>query len=182
MPTKAESKRERSETFGADDFPTLKPATVQEAMDQLLAARKVDGSSPRHVDDLESRLNRFAKSFQCSISSVTASDIHDFLGSLKLEPRTVNNYRTAISNLFTFARLKIFVAKDCNPLEDVPEFKEPVKPVPILTPDQLVLLLKNASSEFLPYLVIVNRTAAGAMQVDSDSPQDRCRLLCRWTK
>src|ERR1041384_3020948 len=33
-----------------------------------------------------------------------------------------------MGNLFTFARLKGFVAKDCKPLEDVPEFKEPVNP------------------------------------------------------
>ena len=133
---------------------TLKSATVQEAVDQLLVARKADRSSPRHVDDLESRLNRFATAFQCSISSVTAGDIHEFLVSLKLEPRTCNNYRTAISNLFSFARLKGFVAKDWKPLEEVPEFKEPVKPVPILTPKELGRMLEMVSSDFLPYLVI----------------------------
>jgi integrase len=133
---------------------TIKPATVEEAVDQLLAARKADGSSPRHVSDLASRLNRFAAAFHCSINSVTASDIHDFLNSLKLEPRTVNNYRTAISNLFTFARLKNFVPKDSRPLDEVREFKEPIKPVPILAADQMNALLSKVSREFLAYLVI----------------------------
>src|SRR5689334_20923348 len=97
---------------------------------------------------------KFATSFQCAIGSVTPSDTHDFLISLKLEPRTCNKYRMAISNLFTFARLKGFVAKDCKPLEDVREFKEPVKLVPILTSEEMVLLLQNVSLDFLPYLVI----------------------------
>jgi integrase len=132
----------------------LKSATVQEAVDLLLAARKADCSSPRHVDDLKSRLNRFATAFHCPISSVTAGDIHDFLVSLKLEPRTCNNYRMAISNLFAFARLKRFVPKDYEPLKEVPEFKEPIKPVPIFTPKELARLLEKVSLDFLPYLVI----------------------------
>jgi integrase len=132
----------------------VKSPTVRKAVDELLKARKADGSSPRHIHDLECRLNRFARAFQCAISAVTPSDIHDFLTSLKLEPRTVNNHRTAISNLFTFARLKNFVAKDYRPLEEVPEFKEPIKPVPILTPQQMRALLENVSDEFLPYLAI----------------------------
>jgi len=133
---------------------SIKTATVQQVVDELLVARKADGSSPRHIDDLDSRLNRFAEAFQCPMSGVTASDIHDFLLSLKLKPRTCNNFRTAISNLFSFARLKNYVPRDHQPLEQVPELKEPSKPVPILTRKELLVLLEHVTEEFLPYMVI----------------------------
>ncbi len=74
--------------------------------------------------------------------------------NLKFEPRTKNNYRTAISNLSSFARLRKYVPQDYNPLQFVPEFKEPAKPVDILTVDDLRRLLENARPEFMGYLTI----------------------------
>ena len=59
---------------------------------------------------------------------------------LKFEARTKNNYRTAISNLFTFARLKKYVPQGYDPLLFVPEFKEPHRPVDILSTNELKLL------------------------------------------
>ena len=112
---------------------------VQQAVDELLNARRADGSSPVHVADLECRLGVFAKAFSCPLCEVLDNDVCDFLLSLKFEARTKNNYRTAISNLFTFARLKKFVLQGYAPLKCVPEFKEPHRPVDILTVDGLIL-------------------------------------------
>ncbi len=113
-----------------------------------------DGSSLRHVQDLRQRLDRFAKSFQCDISSVATSDIQDFLLSLGLAPKTVNNFRTAISNLFSFARLKRYVATDCKPMAEVKEVKEPEKDVGIYTPAEAQLLIQHAKPQFRAYVVI----------------------------
>lgn len=127
---------------------------VQKAVNELIITREKDGSSIRHTKDLRSRLDRFARSFQCDIASVTAADIQDFLLSLKLAPKSVNNFRTAISNLFSFARLKRYVAKDHKPVAEVPEFKEPEKEIGIYTPAELQLLIEHAAPKFLPYVLI----------------------------
>ena len=127
---------------------------VHQAVEELLKTRRNDGSSPIHIDDLECRLGVFAKAFSCPICEVRDTDIHDFLMSLKFAPRTKNNYRTAISNLFGFARLKKYVPQNYDPLQFVPEFKEPRKPVDILPVTDLRLLLENVRLDFLPYLAI----------------------------
>jgi integrase len=127
---------------------------VPQTVDELLEARQNDGSSPLHVDDLECRLRPFAKAFSCPIGDVHEGDIHTFLMGLKLAPRTKNNYRMAISNLFSFARLKKYVPADHDPLRFVPEFKEPVKPVEIITASALRKLLENVRPEFMAYLAI----------------------------
>ena len=106
---------------------------VDQAVEELLKARRSDGSSLIHIDDLKCRLGVFAKAFSCPLCEVRDTDIHDFLVNLKFAPRTKNNYRTAISNLFSFARLKKFVPQGYDPLLFVPEFKEPHQPVDILT-------------------------------------------------
>ena len=132
----------------------ITPRRVETAVDELIDTRKKDGSSDRHVKDLRSRLDRFARSFACEIASVAAADIQDFLLSLKLAPKSVNNFRCAISNLFSFARLKHYVAKDYKPLEEVPEVKEPEREVGIYTPAEVQLLIQHAPRNFLAYVVI----------------------------
>ena len=82
------------------------------------------------------------------------TDIHDFLVNLKFAPRTKNNYRTAISNLFSFARLKKFIPAGHDPICFVPEFKEPHKPVDILTVTALRQLFNHVREDFLAYLAI----------------------------
>jgi len=127
---------------------------VSEAVDELLKTRRSDGSSPIHIADLECRLGVFAKAFSCPICEVSDTDIHNFLLKLKFAPRTKNNYRTAISNLFSFARLRKYVPADHDPIQFVPEFKEPDKPVEILTVADLRKLFEHVRSDFLPYLAI----------------------------
>jgi integrase len=127
---------------------------VQEVVDELIQTREKDGSSLRHIDDLRSRLDRFAESVKCKMAEVNAARIHDFLLSLELAPRTVNNFRTSISNLITFARMKSYIPAGSDPLRDVPEVKEPHREVGIYTPREVERMISKASPKFLPYVVI----------------------------
>jgi len=128
--------------------------TVQSVVDELIQTREKDGSSTRHIDDLRSRLDRFAESMKCRIGEVNAARIQDFLLSLKLAPRTVNNFRTSISNLMTFARMRRYIPADSAPLRDVPEVKEPHREVGIYTPREVERMIQKACPKFLPYVVI----------------------------
>jgi hypothetical protein len=83
--------------------------TLQEVVDELIQTREKDGASVRHIDDLRSRLDCFAGAVQCKMGEVSAARIQDFLLSLDLAPRTVNNFRTGISNLMTFAMRRIAI-------------------------------------------------------------------------
>jgi hypothetical protein len=90
--------------------------TVPQVVDELIQTREKDGSSPRHIDDLRSRLDRFAAKAPSKITDVTAAAIQDFLLNLKLAPRSINNFRTSISNLLSFARMRRYIAPESDPI------------------------------------------------------------------
>lgn len=128
--------------------------SVQDVVDELIQTREKDGSSVRHVDDLRSRLDRVGAAMKCSIGEVSAARIQDFLLSLKLAPRTINNFRTSISNLISFARMRRYIPGDSDPIQDVPAVKEPHREVGIYTPREMEQLVAKVSDKFLPYVLI----------------------------
>ena len=130
------------------------PKLVKEVVDELLETRKAQNTSPRHVKDLTSRLNRFAGSFQCVLGDLTSTDINKWLMGLKLAPRTINNFRAAVSNLLHFARQRNYIERESRIMEDVPEVVEAQKRVGIYSPADLRLMLENCPTDFLPFLVL----------------------------
>src|SRR5690349_16578365 len=71
-----------------------KSCTAAELVDELVAAKKADGASQRHVDDLDSRLNIFAEKFDGQpVATITSAQIDDWLRSLPVSPSTRNHYR-----------------------------------------------------------------------------------------
>jgi exonuclease VII small subunit len=76
---------------------------VAEVVAGLVQQKMEKGRDDVYVKDLRLRLNRFAESFNCPISSITTQGIEKFLLSLKLSGRTQNNYRRIIGTLFRFA-------------------------------------------------------------------------------
>jgi integrase len=137
-------------THGAD----MRPIRVEELVDDLIRTREGNHASKRHLQDLRSRLRRFAGAFQCDIHLVRPAQIQDFLTSLKLSPRSVNNFRMAISNLFAHARLRNHMPRDYDPLENIPKAKEADGEIEIYTTDELKSLLDTARIEMVPYLAI----------------------------
>src|SRR5208283_2591849 len=130
------------------------PVRTDSLVDDLLQARTANHASKRHLQDLRSRLKRFAKSFQCEVHTIRPAQVQDFLLSLELSPRSMNNFRVAISNLFSHAKLRGHVPKNFDPLTGIPWAKIVEAEVEIWTPDELKRLLDNARSEMVPYLAI----------------------------
>lgn len=145
---------EASRHFAAVRGGEIKPISVRALVDDLIRTRQANHASKRHLDDLRSRLERFASSLHCDIHLVRPDQVQDFLSSLKLRPRTINNFRISISNLFSHARLRGHVAKDFNPLDGLPWAKECDQEVSIYTPEQLQTILALARREMIPYLAI----------------------------
>ncbi len=100
------------------------------------------------------RLVYLQATIHCDIHLVRPDQVQDFLSSLKLQPRTINNFRIAISNLFSHARLRGHVPKDFNPLEGLPWARECDQEVGIYTPEQLQAMFSHARQEMIPYLAI----------------------------
>lgn len=160
---------EAARHFAAVRGGEIKPISVRALVDDLIRTRQANHASKRHLDDLRSRLERFAKSFQCNVHLVRSDQVQDFLSSLNLRPRTINNFRIAISNLFSHARLRGHVPKDFKPLDGVPWAKECDQEVGIYTPEQLQQLFTHARQEMIPYLAIA--AFAGLRQAEIERLQ-----------
>lgn len=130
------------------------PIRTADLVADLLKAREANHSSSRHIQDLRSRLGRFARAFQCDVHTIRPAHVQDFLLSLKLSPRSLNNYRGAISNLFGHAKLRGHVPKDFDPVTDIPWAKEAENEVEIYTADEMFTMLRYAKQEMVPYVAL----------------------------
>jgi integrase len=127
--------------------------TVESAIESLLAAKESDGASKAYLDDLRSRLRRFAETFgERKLADISPSEIADWLRALGQSALSRNTFHLRISALYTFGRQCRWVEK--NPMTEVPMAKVVSGEVGILTPEQIARLLESASEETLPYWAI----------------------------
>lgn len=132
--------------------------TCRQIIDELLEAKKAEAAGVRWVDDLESRLDKFEKDFQCPLANITESDIRTWLTRLNLSKRSFNNYRTALLTMVSFARERKYIGPEWEAMATIKPFRL-VKPVEeIYTPEQICSLLFTAEKcypQHLPTLAIM---------------------------
>ena len=129
---------------------TRKP--VSEVVAELIAIKKARKSSTRYLEDLGSRLGKFADAFKKDACDVTTAQVQAWLDSLKCAPQTAKNYRTVLNLLFEFAVARGYAAD--NPIEGVESLKVRGGEVEIYTPEEIRCLLAAAAPEFLPCLAL----------------------------
>lgn len=134
--------------------------TVAQCVAELVEARRQDGCGPRHLRDLAQRLERFARDFACPITSVDGRAIDAWLRALRTgqgqqaAPRTRNNFRSHIANLFAFARRRGYLPWDHAELESVELAVEPRIEIEIFTPLELRWILDHALPSILPVIAL----------------------------
>jgi integrase len=138
--------------------------TVTDAVDRMLEQKRKDGLSERHVQDLDSRLTKFAESFQCQLASLTGPQITAWLRALGLSLRSQNNYRMAIQTLVSHAKECGWLPRDWSELDTVKKQKEKLETPEIFTPTEIKDLLSKASDKLRPYVAIA--AFAGVRQAE----------------
>ena len=130
-----------------------KSCTAVELVDEIVAAKKADGRSLRHLDDLRSRLNIFAKAFDGqTVATITTAHVDDWLRSLGRSPVTRNHYRRLLVLAFNFAIARGYAVE--NPADKTAKAKEVWTPPEFLTVSQTARLLESASPDMLPYFAV----------------------------
>jgi len=128
---------------------------VGEIVDELLAAKQNAGLSDRYIETLRTYLLRFANSFQTNIGSVNTGTIALWLDSLKIGPRSRNNVRQAVVTLFNFARRRGYLPKgETTEAADVETVRDHDGEIAILTPAQLMKLLRKSKPEYQLYFAL----------------------------
>src|SRR5262249_24340133 len=128
---------------------------VGEVVQELLTAKEAAGLSDRYIETLRTYLLRFAASFQTNIGSVNTEAIVRWLDSLNLGPRSRNNVRQAVVNLFNFARRRGYLPKgETTEAADVETVRDHDGEIAILTPNELSKLLKKSKPIYQLYFAL----------------------------
>jgi integrase len=132
------------------------PKSIAEAVPEYVTERKASGCAQRYLQDLKSRLGRFAKAFKIDVSGVTGDAIQTWLDGMKnLSPQSRINYRRVLSSFFGFCERRGYLPKGWDELERLAPIKVRNRnAVAIYTPDELQSLLVNAPASFAPALAI----------------------------
>jgi integrase len=130
-----------------------KSETVTKAVQSFLAAKADDNLRRRYLEDLRSRLSRFAQSFgERKLADISSAEIDQWLRELHQAPLSRNTFHLRLHTLYEYARVRGWV--EVNPLADVRRAKVILGSPGILSVDQTARLLERASTDTLPYWAI----------------------------
>jgi len=127
---------------------------VSVLLDEYLAAKEEEHLSPYYLKDLRRKLNRFAPSFPCSISSIKSGDIKKWI-TKHGSGRNAQNLHTSVSSFFSYAReMDHLPANEKHAAELVTKVKAKPSPIGIYTPEELAKILTHTPEELLPSIAI----------------------------
>jgi integrase len=138
--------------------PEIPAKTVPEIRDEILLAKKADGLSDAYLRDLKLRLKVFSKAFSGNIAEIDTKQIEAWLRGLKSGPKNRNNYASAVTTLFNFAKRCGYLPNDrATVADDLSRAREVRGETEIYTLDEVKTLLwrvRELRPEYLPYVVI----------------------------
>jgi integrase len=127
---------------------------VSALLEEYLAAKEGEHLSPYYVKDLRRKLNRFAASFPCSISSIKSGDIKKWI-TKQGSGRNAQNLHTSVSSFFSYAQeMDYLPANEKHAAELVTKVKAEPSPIGIYTPEELAKILAHTPEELLPTISI----------------------------
>ena len=131
--------------------PITFPELVTKYLDSIRGMK-----SARYILDLEVRLKKAVKVFKGQVRDIRADDIDQWLlGMNKAKGRTRNNYRMALLTVFSYARDKKHLPRgEKTEAEFATRFQDKGGEIGIYTPEQLMILLSNIESRFVPFVAL----------------------------
>ena len=124
----------------------LKPANVPDLVKTFLAEKEAEGVSQLYLNDITRRLDKFAETFKCSVTSVKTDEIADWLKTIKATGRNGNNYRNAVCTVLSYARERGYLTREKKTeAELLKRFKETAEEVGIYTPKEIRRVLGAAA-------------------------------------
>lgn len=144
--------------------------TVPEVITELVASLSADGAGDYHVRDMERRLGRFSEAFPGLIMDVSKSAINEWLRGLctlpgrrkqdnfksaPLSPKTRNNLRGAVVQLFNFARQEKYLPQDRSTVAEGTKLVKTIRHEnEIFTPEDMKKLLSGAPDYMIPGMAV----------------------------
>ena len=119
--------------------------TVAAAIPLFLASKQ--NRSPRHIESLRAHLRRFLSPFaDRHLATIEPKEIRDWIAGVSPAEKTRKNYRTSLSNFFSWASFEGFVAN--NSISMLPrERREKIEAPELMPAGELWKLLNKAVEE-----------------------------------
>jgi hypothetical protein len=129
----------------------LPARTVQEVYDEFKQIKRADGVSVRYLQDIQSRLGRFARDFCVMITAIDTPTLDQWIRSLEVSARSRKNVRILLVALFNFAKNCGYLPRDvATAADNLPKPKIEEQEIEIYSPAEMRSLLKNADEYTLP--------------------------------
>jgi integrase len=128
--------------------------SVSKAVEEMIDAKQRKGVSDVYLADLRYRLGVFKEALHCDLNQIAPDDVAAFCESLKLSPRSHNNFLRALRTFFAYAQRHDWLSKEVDLLSRVERRSEKRAPVKIFTPSELATILGNASPLIAPCLAL----------------------------
>ncbi len=133
----------------------LTKKSAEEVVADFLKIRKQDGCSERYLQDIRSRLGRFADAFHMGIADVGTVIMDEWIRSLNVGARSRKNFRILLVALFNFAKSCGYLPKDATTAADaLPVPKTAAGDVEIYSPEEMMRMLQAADEHMLPVLCL----------------------------
>lgn len=132
---------------------TRRSVTVTALIPEYIAAKRQKGNRDRSLKDIAHRLKIFEQTFGGRIvSTITTSEVDDWLTSLGLSAQSQNNYRAVARAFFEYAVKRNYAT--ANAVAKIDKVRIADKPAAIFKPEELERLLNASTPETLPVLAI----------------------------
>ncbi|MEI6083146.1 MAG: site-specific integrase [Verrucomicrobiota bacterium] len=149
------SLNEAIEFYCRHNLPDVPQKTVAEVAQEMLEAKRRDGTSESYLKDLSTRLPHITTALSGPIINVTRPQIEEWLRSLPVSPRSRNNYRNVTVTLWRFAKQSGYLPRDRSTEADgLPRAKTVGGEIEVFRPRDFAKLLAKADAEVLPFLAI----------------------------
>jgi len=138
--------------FYAENFKTVSPKTVAEAVAELLQSKKNYGAKERYLEDLEFRLGKFQDAFKVNVNNITTTDLQTWLDGMKLSTQSYANNKRVAHLLFEYSIAKGYALH--NPAVKLQKVKIRNGKTEVFTPDEAAKMLGAVSEDFRPCLAL----------------------------
>lgn len=137
---------------------TITRKRVGDVVAELIGVKRARNASPRYLQDLAYRLEKFGTDCQRNACDVTTSDVQSWLDELRgsdgkpLASQSYRNFRTVLHSLFQFAVARSYAS--FNPVEGVEKVKVRSGAIEIYTPSEIARLLAASTFDVLPCIAV----------------------------
>jgi site-specific recombinase XerD len=128
--------------------------TVEQAVDEMVEAKKSNGVSDAYKRDLKWRLGLFAKGFKCNVSTITTVEIQKWMDAQKFKSTSYMNMRRNVGVFFSWCVARGYCAANPIGKDKVESRKETTGEIQIYSPDEMRKLLDAAPDDLKIRLAI----------------------------